>query len=75
MIIKIYLRIYLALKNNSNFHENSKKALLLIIDHILRNLEESNESSENKNFEKHLFDSSNNINISFDIESDKKKKF
>ena len=74
MIIKIYLRIYLALKNNSNFHENSKKALLLIIDHILRNLEESNESSENKNFEKHLFDSSNNINISFDIENDKKKE-
>ena len=40
IIIKIYLRVYLALKNNSNFHENSKKGLISIIEHILKNLEE-----------------------------------
>ncbi len=62
------------MKNNSNFHENAKKGLLLIIDGILKKLNMSNESSENKSFGKHLFDSSNNINISFDIESDKKKE-
>ena len=69
IIIKIYLRVYLALKNNSNFHENSKKGLISIIEHILKNLEESNENEK-----KHLFDSNNNININFTFENDKKKE-